>query len=275
MIPVCNIDASISALTGFVSIWSLAALAMDRCIVIRRNMPTAHSMNKSVTYLILLSIWIVCVASSAMPFLGFGRYVLEGSNMSCTFDYFTKTSINITYNLFIQIAFFGIPLMCITICYLLIFLNVKHHERTYFSVKTGIKMREESLRRMRKNRKHERNELKTAKSGIILILVFCLSWMPYSTLSLIALFGNNVWISPIIVTIPVILAKVSTILNPVLYAFVNNRFKSKLTLMIYQFLKKWNDNRTQDGRPLEENVCGVSLRTSLRQSGRNSNISEV
>jgi hypothetical protein len=233
-------------------------------------------MDKSITYLILTVIWILCVSSSALPFMGIGRYVLEGSNMSCTFDYFTKTSNNIIYNVYIQITFFGIPLLCITICYLLIFLTVKKHERMYFSVRTGIN--EESFRRTRRSRKRERNELKTAKSGMILILVFCFSWMPYSILSLIALFGNNSWISPIIVTIPVILAKVSTILNPVLYAFVNKRFKSKLALMIYQYLRKWRENDSQDTRdrnPSEGKFYFISMRSALRQSRRSSIETEV
>lgn len=272
---VCNIDASVAALTGFVSIWSLVAVAIDRFLVIKKSLPASHNIDKSTTCFILLGIWIFSVVGTILPFMGVGQYVLEGSNMSCTFDYFTRSYTNIIYNVFIQISFFGVPISLIIFCYVSIFVNVRSHERRYFTERKSIHFNEISMRRLRRSRNFERNELKTAKAAIILISVFCLSWMPYSVLSIVALCGNDEGISPIVVTIPVIFAKASTILNPVLYALVHRRFKSKLILFTRQYFGAHLYMAGSVDRHDQDDGQNCSKRSFIRYSRKNTLASDV
>ena len=62
-------------------------------------------------------------------------------------------------------------------------------------------------------------EVKTAKTILGIVLLFCLSWMPYAIVSLIGVFGGQDYITPATSVIPGILAKCSTIYNPIIYAF--------------------------------------------------------
>ena len=240
----CFCSAFLAALMGFVSITSLTALAVNRSIVIRRRLPMTYPEDKYVICIVIMIIWVISGTGAALPFIGIGSYVLEGSRISCTFDYLTRSRSNIMYNITIQIVFFYIPLALITSAYVSIFQKVRAHEIQYFKCKTGRQFDEIALRRFRKSRKMEKNELKTAKSGLMLVIVFCISWLPYSVICLIALFGDNSNISPVLVTIPGKFAKLSTILNPLLYVFNQNSFKRKLMLLYCELVKKVSNNRT-------------------------------
>ncbi|XP_060592949.1 melanopsin-A-like [Ruditapes philippinarum] len=227
----CLINTFLGAFIGFLSIWSLVCLAFDRCIVITRTMPVRQYSNKSFSIYVIIGLWVFCLIAAAIPFSGYGRYVLEGQTTSCeSKDTFTLTFQNVFYNIMIQVLFFVVPVICITYCYFVIYMKVRNHEKTYFSTRKSGQFDEVSFRRMRKNRTLEKKEMKTARAGIILISVFCFSWTPFSVVSWIALFGNRDSLTPIAVALPSIFAKITTILNPLLYALLLPSFKSKLAL---------------------------------------------
>ena len=58
----------------------------------------------------------------------------------------------------------------------------------------------------------------TAKTVLIVVFLFCLSWMPYAIISLIGVYGDQSMITPLASAIPGLFAKASTIYNPVIYA---------------------------------------------------------
>ena len=193
-------------------------------------------------------IWVLAGGGASAPIWGFGKYVQDGSRIVCSFDFFTRSTINIAYNITIQVLYFGIPVTVIVASYVIIFVKVRSHERKYFRQKTGGAFDEIVLRRMRKNRKHQKNELKTARAGIILVVVFCLSWLPYSIVSLVALYGDNSFITPLLVSIPAVFAKLSTILNPILYALVHKRFKRKISLFLQRYFESVHTNTSNSSK---------------------------
>ena len=52
-----------------------------------------------------------------------------------------------------------------------------------------------------------------------------LCWMPYGIMALIATFGRSGLVTPIASVVPSILAKFSTVVNPVIYVFFNNQVR--------------------------------------------------
>ena len=212
-------------------------LAIDRCIVISRSIPVQQSTDKVVTYYITGIIWTISLIFALMPFIGFGQYVIEGSKIECSVKLFSRSVQNISYNILIQVLFFCLPIVTMTFCYGTIFVKVRNHERRYFDVRNTGNVDETSFRRMRKNRKLERNEMKAAKAGLVLIFVFCLSWTPYSIVSWIGLFGNRSTLTPLVIALPAVFAKMSTIMNPLLYALLQRSFKTKLSMFYHQHFK--------------------------------------
>lgn len=233
----CYYDAFMGAFTGFMSIWSLTALAVDRCIVIARSLPVYFSNGNRIAYCTIAGIWLVSGVGAGLPFLGLGQYVMDGSNISCTFDFFTQTETNMIYNIILQVFYFCIPVACIIGSYLTIYILVRNHEKRYFSARETGNYDEISLRRMCRCRKLEKNELKTARTAVILISVFCISWTPYSIVSWIALLGDRSGLTPLAVTLPGLFAKLSTVLNPIVYALLHRNFKAKMSIFLKQQLR--------------------------------------
>ncbi|WAR23957.1 OPSD1-like protein [Mya arenaria] len=231
---VCNGDAFTGAFVGFSGILSVTALAIDRCNVISRQNGGHRSGSKKFSYCSTVLIFIISFTSALAPLLGFGKFVQDGSEIFCTFDFFTRSVNNVMYNVFIQLTFFVVPLIAIVTSYTCIYLTVRKHERTFFKGNKGIENQECSLRRICKERKQVKTEVKIAKVTVICVSVFCISWFPYAMVALIGLFGDCEGIDRMVTALPAIFAKVSTVLNPLIYVILQGQFKKKIVLMLYR-----------------------------------------
>ena len=69
----------------------------------------------------------------------------------------------------------------------------------------------------REQRKHQ-VEVDTAKATLLMIGLFCLSWLPYTVVAMIGVYGDQAHITPLTSAVPGIFAKASTLYNPVVYA---------------------------------------------------------
>ena len=72
-----------------------------------------------------------------------------------------------------------------------------------------------------------KRELRVTKTVIICIGVFCLSWMPYTVIIIMAQMGADLdgYTTPFTVSLPTLFTKISTILNPLIYTLVNSECK--------------------------------------------------
>lgn len=68
-----------------------------------------------------------------------------------------------------------------------------------------------------------KREIKVAKTILICVGFFCLSWFPYAIMVLVAQFGNDIenYITPLSASLPALFAKTSTIINPIVYTLTN------------------------------------------------------
>nr|BAQ54936.1 opsin, arthropsin type [Indolestes peregrinus] len=72
------------------------------------------------------------------------------------------------------------------------------------------------------------NAVRTAEVILTLILLFLISWTPYSVISLIGQFGDMQKITPWTATLPAIFAKASVIYNPIVYGLSHPHFRSSV-----------------------------------------------
>ncbi|KAJ8274392.1 hypothetical protein COCON_G00090170 [Conger conger] len=59
---------------------------------------------------------------------------------------------------------------------------------------------------------------------ITMVVCYLLCWLPYGIMALLATFGRPGLVTPEASIIPSILAKTSTVINPVIYIFMNKQF---------------------------------------------------
>lgn len=58
---------------------------------------------------------------------------------------------------------------------------------------------------------------------VIMVICYLLCWLPYGIMALLATFGPPGLVSPEASIIPSVLAKTSTVINPVIYVFMNKQ----------------------------------------------------
>nr|XP_019961266.1 PREDICTED: pineal opsin-like [Paralichthys olivaceus] len=59
---------------------------------------------------------------------------------------------------------------------------------------------------------------------VVMVICYLLCWLPYGTMALLATFGPPGLVTPEASIIPSVLAKTSTVINPVIYVFMNKQF---------------------------------------------------
>ena len=60
-----------------------------------------------------------------------------------------------------------------------------------------------------------------------MVSCYMLCWMPYGIMALMATFGRSGLITPMASVVPSVLAKFSTVVNPVVYMFFNNQVRAE------------------------------------------------
>ncbi|XP_075073123.1 melanopsin isoform X1 [Mixophyes fleayi] len=222
----CELYAFCGALFGITSMITLMVIAVDRYFVITRPLASIGRMSKKRAVLILLGVWLYALAWSLPPFFGWSAYVPEGLMTSCTWDYMTFTPSVRAYTMLLFCFVFFIPLFIIIYCYIFIFKAIKNTNRAV--QKIGSDDNKESHKQYQNMKK----EWKMAKIALIVILLYVISWSPYSTVALVAFAGYASFLTPYMNSVPAVIAKASAIHNPIIYAITHPKYRMAIAKYI-------------------------------------------
>jgi len=220
----CQLYAFVGGIMGFCSINTLTWIAIDRYYVITQPLTAAVRMTKGRTMIILGIIWFWASLWSLPPFFGWGAYVPEGFQTSCTFDYLSKDISNMTFNIGMYFGGFLIPVFIIFYCYIGIVKGVfAHHSEMMDTAKRmGAQCAKADADR--------RAEFQLAKVAAMTIGTFLLSWVPYASVGLLGM--TQPWeakaVTPMMSEIAVMFAKASAAYNPVIYALSHPKFRAEI-----------------------------------------------
>ncbi|XP_053307241.1 melanopsin isoform X2 [Spea bombifrons] len=243
----CELYAFCGALFGITSMITLMVIAVDRYFVITRPLTSIGVLSKKRAMLILLSVWLYSLAWSLPPFFGWSAYIPEGLLTSCTWDYMTFTPSVRAYTMLLFCFVFFIPLFVIIYCYINIFKAIKNTNRAV--QKIGSDDNKES----QKQYQRMKNEWKMAKIALIVILLYVVSWSPYSVVALVAFAGYSSILTPYMNSVPAVIAKASAIHNPIIYAITHPKYRmaiAKYIPCLGSLLRvKRKDSRTYSSYP--------------------------
>ncbi|XDV50202.1 hypothetical protein PO909_019303 [Leuciscus waleckii] len=215
----CELYAFCGALFGICSMITLMVIAVDRYFVITRPLASIGVLSQKRALLILLIAWAYSLGWSLPPFFGWSAYVPEGLLTSCTWDYMTFTPSVRAYTMLLFTFVFFIPLIVIIYCYFFIFRSIRSTNEA-----VG-KMNGDNKRDSIKRFQRLKNEWKMAKIALIVILMYVISWSPYSTVALTAFAGYADMLTPYMNSVPAVIAKASAIHNPIIYAITHPKYR--------------------------------------------------
>ncbi|XP_023414390.1 melanopsin isoform X2 [Loxodonta africana] len=216
----CKFYAFCGALFGITSMITLTAIALDRYLVITRPLATIGVVSKRRAALVLLGIWLYALAWSLPPFFGWSAYVPDGLLTSCSWDYMSFTPSFRAYTMLLCCFVFFLPLLVIIYCYIFIFKAIRETGRALqtFGACEGASESPRQWQRLQ-------SEWKMAKIALLAILLYVLSWAPYSTVALVAFAGYAHVLTPYMNSVPAVIAKASAIHNPIIYAITHPKYR--------------------------------------------------
>ncbi|XP_074531673.1 melanopsin-A [Halichoeres trimaculatus] len=227
----CELYAFCGALFGICSMITLTVIAIDRYFVITRPLTSIGKLSRKRALLILLAAWAYSLGWSLPPFFGWSAYVPEGLLTSCTWDYMTFTPSVRAYTMLLCIFVFFLPLFIIVYCYVFIFRAIRSTNQAVGKMNGSIHG-QGSTRDSVKNFHRLQNEWKMAKIALIVILLYVISWSPYSSVALTAFAGYSDMLTPYMNSVPAVIAKASAIHNPIIYAITHPKYRLALAKYI-------------------------------------------
>ncbi|XP_015242436.1 PREDICTED: melanopsin-A-like [Cyprinodon variegatus] len=219
----CELYAFCGALFGICSMMTLMVIAVDRYVVITRPLASLGAMSHKKALCFVAVAWVYSMGWSLPPFFGWSAYVPEGLMTSCSWDYMTFTPSVRSYTMLLFTFVFFIPLFIIIFCYCGIFRAIRHTTRAI--TKINCIGKRDSAKKFHKMR----SEWKMAKIALIVILLFVISWAPYSCAALTAFAGYADMLTPYMNSVPAVIAKASAIHNPIIYAITHPKYRSAIS----------------------------------------------
>ncbi|XP_056420526.1 opsin-3-like [Hyla sarda] len=194
----------INSLFGTVSLVSLAVLSYERyCTMLGST--EADVTNYKKAWLGILVSWSYSLFWTLPPLFGWSSYGPEGPGTTCSVNWHSRDAMNTSYIVCLFVFCLALPFFVIVYCYGRLLVAIRQISGV---TKVAARTREQRVLIM----------------VIVMVICFLLCWLPYGVMALIATFGRPGLITPSASIIPSVLAKSSTVYNPIIYIFLNKQF---------------------------------------------------
>lgn len=248
-----------SGITGLASINTLAWISIDRYLVIVKPFQMMRVASNSRSWRQILAVWGWALLWSSPPMLGWGSYIPEGLQVSCTFDYLTRTPSNIAFNYCLFGLGFCAPVLIIICAYVGIVLNVRRQSKNFKVACRNLG----ASRSTRKDIQEDKQELQLTKVAAGTIVMFVVSWLPYAIIAQLAIAGYQQHITPYTTELPVMFAKASAIWNPIIYALSHPRYKAELSRLCSMFGRRKSRRSSERFRQVSFDQTELVAKSSM------------
>ncbi|XP_021355908.1 visual pigment-like receptor peropsin [Mizuhopecten yessoensis] len=244
----CALHGFIMTTFGLIQIFVLAVMSFEKYIIVVRNNWDSF-VSKNGTRFTIAGCLMLGVILGSCPLFGWNSYKLELQRTSCSIDWGDKSIKSLTYTYLLLLVGLVVPVSVMFFSYINIYLEIRRH---IFNLHNVLRNSGKSYANMLKR------EVKVIKTMFILVCAFIFSWVPYSVMSIYAMFNDINSLDPLLYMLPTLFAKASVIWNPIIYLFINKSFKKALLDKI-PILRKCCSCRLSKGRrELLSNETGPS-----------------
>ncbi|XP_018536989.1 parapinopsin-like [Lates calcarifer] len=238
----CVMEGFAVSLFGITSLCTVALIAVERMFVVCKPLGQMTFQKTHAMGGIALS-WLWSLTWNLPPLFGWGRYELEGVRTSCAPDWHNQDPQNVSYILAYFAVCFAVPFAIILASYTKLMWTL-HQVSKMACVEGGAVAK---------------GEMKVAFMVILMVLTFLISWLPYAGLAMLVVFNPDVEIHPLVGTVPVYLAKSSTVYNPIIYIYLNKQFRKYAVPFLLCGKEPWDpDEASEGGTTVETAINKVS-----------------
>ncbi|XP_045119135.1 uncharacterized protein LOC123509077 isoform X2 [Portunus trituberculatus] len=188
----------------------------------------------------LLVVWVYCLLFTVAPLLGWSRYTLEPSTVSCSTDWHDRTTAGIAYSLSLVVFCFLVQVAGLVICYTKIFTKSRrlylrrsnlfppdaYDEYSTNEAGGGCKYYLCLCEKSFKNRV----EKHVLWVNLLMVLSFVTFWTPYALSSVVSIFRDDLGIFWYV--FPTVFAKTSCMMNPLIYGLSHKLLYRELRVLL-------------------------------------------
>ncbi|XP_056898222.1 teleost multiple tissue opsin 2b isoform X2 [Takifugu flavidus] len=200
----CSWYGFINSCFGIVSLISLVILSYDRYSTL--TVYNKQGINYRKPLLAVGGTWLYSLFWTVPPLLGWSSYGIEGAGTSCSVSWTVQTAQSHAYIICLFTFCLGIPVLVMIYCY----------SRLLWAVKQVGRIRKTAARK---------REYHILFMVVTTAACYLVCWMPYGVVAMMATFGPPNIISPVASVVPSLLAKSSTVINPLIYILMNKQNK--------------------------------------------------
>ncbi|XP_027530790.1 pinopsin-like [Neopelma chrysocephalum] len=199
----CRWYGFVNSCFGIVSLISLAVLSYERYSTLTLCNKRSDDYQKAL--LAVGGSWIYSLIWTVPPLIGWSSYGVEGAGTSCSVRWSSESAESTSYIICLFIFCLVVPVMVMMYCY----------GRLLYAVKQVGKIHKNAARK---------REYHVLFMVITTVICYLVCWIPYGVIALLATFGKPGVVTPVTSIIPSILAKSSTVCNPIIYILMNKQF---------------------------------------------------
>ncbi|XP_019957125.1 parapinopsin-like [Paralichthys olivaceus] len=233
----CVMEGFAVSLCGITSLCTVALIAVERMFVVCKPLGQMIFQKKHAVGGIAFS-WLWSLTWNLPPLFGWGRYELEGVGTSCAPDWHDRDPHNVSYILAYFAVCFAVPCAIIGLSYAKLLWTL--HQVSKLACLEGGAV--------------AKAEMKVAFMVILMVLTFLISWLPYAGLAMLVVFNPDVEIHPLVGTVPVYLAKSSTVYNPIIYIYLNKQFRKYAVPFLMCGKEPWDQDDESEAVTTVENA---------------------
>ncbi|XP_056096409.1 parapinopsin a [Rhinichthys klamathensis goyatoka] len=241
----CVLEGFAVAFFGIAGLCSVAVVALERCLVVCRPVGSlCFSTRHAVAG--LAAAWLWSFLWNTPPLFGWGGFELEGVRTSCAPDWYSRNWANVSYILCYFLLCFALPFSVIVVSYTRLLWTLRRVSRLEGPERAST----------------SRAETQVACMVVVMVMAFLLTWLPYAALALSVIIDPELHVDPVIATLPMYLAKSSTVFNPIIYIFMNRQFRERAVPFLLCGRNPW----AGDPGDSEKETTVSSVRRSNRVS---------
>ncbi|KAG1939201.1 medium-wave-sensitive opsin [Pimephales promelas] len=158
----------------------------------------------------LALVWLYCLFWAVAPLLGWSSYGPEGVQTSCSLGWEERSWTNYSYLIAYTLMCFILPTAVIIYCYSNVLVSIRKINKS-IELQGGKNCLED-------------NEY-AVRMVLAMIVAFFICWLPYTALSVVVVVNPDIYIPPLVATMPMYFAKTSPVYNPIIYFLTNKRFR--------------------------------------------------
>ncbi|XP_041853990.1 vertebrate ancient opsin-like [Melanotaenia boesemani] len=194
---------------GLVSLWTLTLLAYERYNMVC-NPKDGFKLSMRRSIIGLLFVWVFCLFWAVTPLFGWSSYGPEGIQTSCSLAWEERSWSNYSYLILYTLLCFILPVAIIFFC--------------YFKVLKSLNKLNRSIELQGGHSRQNEND-HAVIMVLAMIIAFFVCWLPYTALSVVVVVDTELYIPPLVATLPMYFSKTSPVYNPIIYFFSNKQFR--------------------------------------------------